>query len=70
MATNLNLVFDASGGKTVSLNFPYADGSASAEDVKALMEEIIDNGDIYAEPPLAAAGAKFVINTVTPIDLD
>ncbi|MDR2137641.1 MAG: DUF2922 domain-containing protein [Synergistaceae bacterium] len=70
MATSLNLVFGASGDKKVSLTFPYADGTASAEDIKGLMDEIIDNGDIYVEPPLSAVEAEFVTRTVTPIDLD
>jgi hypothetical protein len=69
MATSLKLVFGAGGDKKVSLTFPYADGSSGAEDIKSLMEEIVDNGEIYVEPPLSATGAEFVTRTVTPIDL-
>ncbi|MDR1377952.1 MAG: DUF2922 domain-containing protein [Synergistaceae bacterium] len=70
MAVSLKLTFDASGGKTVSMTFPYADVSADAEDVKALMDEIVDNSEIFAEPPLTAVTAEFITHTVTPIDLD
>jgi hypothetical protein len=70
MATSLKLVFGAGGGKKVSLTFPYADGAADAEDVKSLMEGIVDNGEIYVEPPLTAVEADFVTHTVTPVDLD
>jgi hypothetical protein len=70
MAASLKLVFNADGDKKVSLTFPYADGAADAEDVKGLMDEIVDNGEIYAEPPVSAASAEFVVRTVTPIDLD
>jgi hypothetical protein len=69
MATSLKLVFGADGNKEVSLTFPYADGSADAEDVKSLMAEIVDNGEIYVEPPLSAVGAEFVTRTVTPVNL-
>ena len=70
MATSLKLVFGASGDKKVSLTFPYADETADAEDVKGLMEAIVDNGEIYVESPQSAVGAEFVTRTVTPIDLD
>jgi hypothetical protein len=70
MATNLKLAFDADGDKKVILTFPYATATADAEDIKSLMEEIIDNGEIYVDPPLIAVGAEFVVRTVTPIDLD
>ena len=46
MATNLKLVFDGSGGKKVSFSFPFADHSAPAADVKALMQAIVANGDV------------------------
>ena len=70
MATNLKLVFDGSAGKKVSFNFPHADVSATATQVKTLMQRMVANGDIYAEAPLALSKAEFVVNTVTPVDLD
>ena len=69
MATNLKLAFDGSGGKKVSFNFPFADSSASALQVKTLMQLIIANGDIYPEIPLSPSKAEFVVNTVMPIDI-
>jgi hypothetical protein len=68
MATSLKLVFDGSD-KKISMTFPYANASATAAQVKALMQGIVVNGDIYADPPLALSKADFVINTVAPVDL-
>ena len=68
MAASLKLVFDGSD-KKVSLTFPYANASAGAAPVKALMQGIVANGEIYAEPPLGLSSAQFVINTVVPVDL-
>ena len=69
MAANLKLVFDGSGGKKVSFNYPFADFSAPAIQVKALMQMIVANGDIYSEIPQSSSKAEFVVNTVTPIDI-
>jgi hypothetical protein len=70
MAVNLKLVFGGSGDKKVSFNFPFADSAAPAADVKTLMHSIVDNGDIYAEVPVSLSKAEFVVNTVTPVDLN
>ena len=69
MATNLKLVFDGAIGKKVSFSFPCANPSAGSTVVKNLMQEIIFNGDIYAEVPQSMLKAEFVTNTVTPVDL-
>jgi hypothetical protein len=65
----LKLTFKASGDKEVALTFPYADASASSAQVKSLMQDIVANSDIYAEPPLALLDAKFVNHVNIPIDL-
>ena len=69
MASSLKLMFNASGDKKVSVTFPYADASTGPAQVKTLMQEIVANNTIYAEPPLALAGAEFVSRTTTPVDL-
>ena len=69
IAVNLKLVFDGLGCKNVSFNFPCADIGAGAGAVKTLMQTIVANGDIYAEPPQALSKAEFVVNSVTPVDL-
>jgi hypothetical protein len=69
MATSLNLKFNASGEKKVSMTYPYADSACGDAQVKTLMQTIVANGEIFAEPPLALAGAEFVTRTVIPVDL-
>ena len=69
MATSLKLVFDGSDGKKLSLTFPHANASASSGQVKTLMQDIVGNGEIYAEPPTGLNEAEFHINTVVPVDL-
>ena len=69
MAVSLKLVFESGGDKKVSMTFPCAKISASAANVKSLMQEIVGNGDIYAEVPVGLVKAEFAIHTITPIDL-
>jgi hypothetical protein len=69
MATSLNLKFNASGGKKVSMTYPYADSTCGDAQVKTLMQSIVTNNAIFAEPPLALAAAEFVTRTVIPVDL-
>ena len=69
MASNLKLVFDGNSGKKVSFNFPFADVTAPAAQVKTLMQIIATNGDIYSEAPQSPLKAEFVINEVRPINI-
>ncbi|MDR1049311.1 MAG: DUF2922 domain-containing protein [Synergistaceae bacterium] len=70
MAVSLSLKFNAAGDRKVSMTFPYADSTAGDAQVKSLMQSIVANGEIYAEPPLTLAGAEFVSRTVIPVDLE
>jgi hypothetical protein len=63
-------MFKANGDKGVSLTFPYANASAGSAQIKSLMQSIVANGDVYAEPPLALVDAQFVSRAVIPVDLD
>ena len=69
MAANLKLVFGGALGKKVSFNFPFANSSASAGQVKTLMQIIVANGEIYAEAPQSLSKAEFFVSEVTPIDI-
>jgi hypothetical protein len=60
MATSLRLVFGANAGKKVSIAYNYADATCGNASVKSLMQTIIANGEIFAEPPLSIVGAEFV----------
>jgi hypothetical protein len=62
-------MFKANGGKDISLTYPYANASATSAQVKGLMQEIVANGDIYAEAPLSLADAQFINRTVVPVNL-
>ena len=70
MAAKLKLIFDGDGGKKVSMTFACADVEAGSALVKTLMQEIVANGDIYAETPLAPVSAAFAINTTLPVNID
>jgi hypothetical protein len=63
------VTFKANGGKEVSLTFPYANASANPAQVKSLMQGIVANGDIYAEPPLALVEAQFINRVTIPVNL-
>ena len=70
MAANLKLVFDGNSGKKVSFSYPLADITAAGSQVKTLMENIVANGDIYADAPQALSKAEFLVNDVIPIDIE
>jgi hypothetical protein len=72
MATSLSLDFLAGEEKNISFTYPYANAGATAvgAKVKTLMETIIDNADIFSEPPVSIKAAQFIDRTVTPISLD
>jgi len=67
--TNLRLVFKGSSDKKVTFNYPDADSSAPAAQVKTLMQIMVANGDIFAEAPLALDSATFVTTTSTPVNI-
>ena len=69
MATDLKLYFTGAGDRKINFSLPYADASATAADVKALMQGMITNGDIYSDAPLAIVKAEFVGRTVKPVTL-
>ena len=69
MATSLKLKFRDADAKELSTTFNYANSSAGAPAVKALMEGMIANGAIYAAAPASIVSAEFVTTTATPVSL-
>jgi len=69
MATNLKLAFGGNDGKKVLFNFPFADSTVPATNVKNLMQVIVANGEIYAEVPKSLSKAEFFVNEVFPVDI-
>lgn len=66
--TRLQLQFETmSGVKTWSFN--YAKASPTLANVKALMQAMIANGEIYKTPPLVAYSAKTVTTSENEFDL-
>ena len=67
--TNLKLVFVGSANKKVAFTYPDAYSAATATQVKTLMQNMVANGDIFAEVPVALESATFVTTTSVPVNL-
>ncbi|MDR1874108.1 MAG: DUF2922 domain-containing protein [Synergistaceae bacterium] len=70
MGISLRTTFNAGEGKKISFSFPWANPGADASDIKNLMQEMIANGEIYAEAPTGIVSAEFVERTVSPVEMD
>ena len=53
----------------VTISYGYAKTTSIANSVKALVNGLITNGSIFANPPVSAKSAKIVITSETPYDL-
>ena len=67
--TKLVCTFSTSGDKTTSFTFNYAKSNATISNVKALMNAIVANGEIYVNVPLTAKSAKTVTTSENVYDL-
>lgn len=68
--TKLVLTFaTASSDKATTFTFRYAKPSATAQQVKALMNAMIANKEIYEYPPVTAKSAKTITTSETVYDL-
>ena len=67
--TKLVLGFENSTGNAVSMTYNYAKPSAGLVNIKALMNGIIANNVIFANPPVTAVSAKEVTTTENIYDL-
>lgn len=68
-STKLSLNFTKNDGGSMNLSYNYAKKEFNAANVKALMEGIVANGDIFERIPAAAKSAKIVTIEETAIDL-
>lgn len=69
MATRLRLVFSGAGDKKIVMLFPCARSSATGAEVKALMQGIVADGNIYENVPTGIVGAEFLDSSSTPVNL-
>ena len=69
LTTSLRCVFNGVGDRNVSMTFPNADATASAGQIRALMQSIVANGDIFSEEPTGIVGAEFIVREVIDIDV-
>jgi hypothetical protein len=69
IATSLRCVFTGPGDRNISMTFLNADASASAAQVRTLMQVIVANGDIFSQEPTALVGAEFIFREIRDIDI-
>ncbi|MBR0097069.1 MAG: DUF2922 family protein [Synergistaceae bacterium] len=63
--------FENLEGKALSKSFNYANASATAANVKALMNAIITNGDdVFNDVPTQKTSAQMITTTTTDIDIE
>ena len=67
--TKLVLEFGTSNGGITTFSFNYAKPSTTTANVKALMNGIISNGDIFANVPATMKSAKLVTTNESAYDL-
>ena len=68
MGATLRLVF-VSAGKRITMSYPYAEVTGTGAQVRALMQRIVANKEIFTESPDEIVGAEFAVMTKTPIDI-
>ena len=66
--SRLVMAFTGTDGDA-SFSYNYAKPNASTADIKTLVTGMITNGDIFANPAVAAKSAKIVTTSETVIDL-
>lgn len=67
--TKLELKFQTSEEKTVTVNFKYAKPSATVAQIKALMDAMITNTAVFEYTLVSKQSAKTVTTTETAYDL-
>lgn len=65
---NLRMYFKDASGNEVSHTLRWADKTKAAN-VRALMEGMIVNGDIFETPPAAVDSAEFIETITTPVTM-
>lgn len=67
--TKLVLTFETNEGKSMTMSINYAKPSAEASAVRALMQAIITNNDIFENVPVTMKSAKTVTTSENVYDL-
>ena len=67
--TKLVLAFETSDARTATFTFNYAKPSATAAQVKTLMQTMITNNVLYETAPVVMKSAKTVTTSETAYDL-
>ena len=71
MATSarLSLNFTKSSGELMNITYSNVKQNVSSANVKALMQGIIANGDIFSNRPVAIISAEIITTDKTVVDL-
>ncbi|NLL37687.1 MAG: hypothetical protein GX256_09240 [Fretibacterium sp.] len=69
MSTTLRIHFTGQNGRKLLHSFSNASSAATPEQVQAVADAVLANGDIYADSPLALEKAEFYTAQTTPITL-
>ena len=64
----LVLTFAGTNGD-VTFSYAYVKDSVTTSNVKSLVNGLITNGSIFANPPVSAKSAKIVTTSEEPFDL-
>lgn len=67
--TKLQLTFETNESKTTTMTFAYAKPNATASDVRALMNAIVTNGEIFENVPVTPKSAKTITTSENVYDL-
>ena len=65
----LRMMFKASDGANIAIAYDHANTSATAQQVKALMDAIIANKEIFSQQPQTALGAEMLCRERMTIDI-
>lgn len=65
----LKTTFRKGNGDSLVFSHRYADPEVSASNVKAFMQSMVTNGDIFENVPVSISSAKKVTTEETAIDL-
>ena len=66
---SLQLNFKDNNNDKLVFSYPHAKSTASASDVKALMQGMITNNSIWQKNPNTISSAKLISRTVSEFDL-
>jgi len=68
-STKLSLTFAKDNGEALTFTYAHAKKTASAANVKSLMEGMVANGAIFEKAPVTIKSAKIINVEETAVDL-